>query len=99
MAGNLEKHTPTKKIEQLVLERPIKLYKESSYALVDNVKIFTANEWEDVFNSYHKYNAADIRIMLNQGYKVASISKAFAGGDESGLFGVETMILEKETIE
>ena len=95
---NIKEETPKKKpkVEQLVIERAIKLSTSDKWADVNNdIQVWASGVWINVIDKYKKY---DIKKLLESGYKIISMTKAFCGG-EVGRIGIETAILERETYE
>lgn len=90
---NIKEETPKKpKVEQLVIERAIKLSTSDKWADVNNdIQVWASKDWVNVIDKYHKY---DIKMLLASGYKIISITKSFCGG-ELGRLGIETAILER----
>lgn len=87
--------TKTNKVEQLIIERPIKFCKPECVSFVDNdvLKVYSAREWTDIVY-YNNYNLEDL---LKSGFKVISITKAFIPENITDeYFGIETAILERE---
>lgn len=83
------------KVEQLVIERFIKLSLFDDYTDVDNseLKVWKAKKWRDAFG----YKEYDINNLLREGWTIKSIAKSFATTNKATRFGIETAILERET--
>lgn len=90
------KKSQSKKVEQLIIERPIKYHQATGVTLIDDqsITIYAAKEWTDVITKRQTYK---LQNLIEDGYRVVSITKAFiASGDSYACFGVETAILERE---
>lgn len=87
--------TKEKRVEQLVIERFMKLSWFDEYKDVDSndLKIWKAKTWRDAFG-YKEYKINDL---LKDGWTIKSVTKAFTSATKECRFGVETAILERET--
>lgn len=83
------------KVEQLVIERFMKFSLFDDYTDVDSneLKVWKAKTWRDAFG-YKEYNINDL---LKAGWIVKSITKSFATTNRATRFGIETVMLERET--
>jgi hypothetical protein len=83
------------KVEQLVIERFMKLSLFDDYAEVDSneLKVWKAKKWRDAFG----YKEYDINSLLREGWTIKSVTKSFATTNRATRFGIETVILERET--
>lgn len=92
--AELEKKTKKTKIEQIIIERFVKLSSFDEWTDVDNseLRIWKAKKWKDINNCYKEY---ELDKLLSSGYRIVSITKAFTTAN-GGRYGLETAILEKE---
>lgn len=93
--AELEKRPEKKtKIEQLVVERFFKINIPDPYSFLTDCKTFAEDNWLDSIDKYRTYRMRDL---LKEGYKIKSWTKVFCTEENRGHFGIETVILEKET--
>ena len=93
------KKSQTKKVEQLIIERPIQFHKPSYISFLDDKSIshiiYSSDIWLHVA---YKNKTYSLCALLAEGYRVISINKAFIGTTDGNQdsYGVETAILERE---
>lgn len=80
-----------KRTIQQILRRIIEI--NTSGSLISSIGINSYDSWENIFNNNPKVS---LNKLMQDGWKVVSISQTFAPSTKSYAFGIETVIIEKE---
>ena len=81
-----------KKIEQIIIGRPIKMNSPSSWERQDEVRLYRDDKWTPIFWDGNIYS---LKQLMKEGWRVISIQKSFCSKEDAH-FGFETAILERE---
>lgn len=89
--------TSIKKTEQRILRRVLEIYVGVTYR--SEVEIYNDDEWQDILGNRYD-DKVSLKYLIKNGWKVMGISQSFAPrGDQSYIYGVETVIIEREYYE
>lgn len=86
------KKSQSNKVEQLIIERPIKIYIPNSWQSQDEVRLYREDIWTPIIWNGQAYS---LKQLMKEGWKVISVEKSFCS-KENDHFGYETAILERE---
>lgn len=86
------KKSQSNKVEQLIIERPIKIYIPNSWQSQDEVRLYREDSWTPIICNGQVYS---LKQLMKEGWKVISVEKSFCS-KENDHFGYETAILERE---
>lgn len=91
------------KLKQLVLERFIQPYEEYGKSGPDAFSKFISSNWKNALE--YDSNKYSINELVLEGWTIKSVDKAFfsyverialSGGERTTVYGIETIVLEKE---
>jgi hypothetical protein len=86
------KKSQSNKVEQLIIERPIKIYIPNNWESQDEARLYREDTWTPIIRNGQAYS---LKQLMKEGWKVTSVEKSFCI-KENGHFGYETAILERE---
>lgn len=85
------KSIKNKKIEQMIIERPIKINIPKHWEGQDDVRLYRDDSWTPIIWDGNVYS---LKQLLKEGWIVKSIEKSFCSKEDAH-FGYETAILER----
>lgn len=88
------KKQKSNKIEQLIIERPVKIYVPNNWESQNEVRLYREDTWTAIIWDGQAYS---LKQLMKEGWKVISIEKSFCS-KEHGNFGYETAILERNIL-